>query len=135
MVIWPDYLALSILNLPWLTLRRLIVLPLALVFLIGLSIVVAAREWWGVEGSVAEKSLGVDSQPPALRSEPEHVLVVHVGGAQHGHQRGDRTERAVVAVHVPIAGGVTALFIVERLLTREFFRDHTIETTSTIATE
>ena len=36
---------------------------------------------------------------------------------------------------VPIAGGVTALFIVERLLTREFFRDHTIETTSTIATE
>ena len=36
---------------------------------------------------------------------------------------------------VPIAGAVTALFIVERLLTREFFRDQTIETTSTVATE
>ena len=36
---------------------------------------------------------------------------------------------------VPIAGAVTALFIVERLLRQEFFRDHTIETTSTLATE
>jgi TRAP-type C4-dicarboxylate transport system permease small subunit len=36
---------------------------------------------------------------------------------------------------VPVAGAITALFIVERLLTREFFRDQTIETTSTIATE
>jgi TRAP-type C4-dicarboxylate transport system permease small subunit len=36
---------------------------------------------------------------------------------------------------VPIAGGITVLFIVERLLTREFFRDQTVETTSTLATE
>jgi TRAP-type C4-dicarboxylate transport system permease small subunit len=36
---------------------------------------------------------------------------------------------------VPIAGAITVLFIIERLLTREFFRDHTIETTSTISTE
>ena len=36
---------------------------------------------------------------------------------------------------VPIAGAITVLFIIERLLTQEFFRDHTVETTSTIATE
>jgi TRAP-type C4-dicarboxylate transport system permease small subunit len=36
---------------------------------------------------------------------------------------------------VPIAGAITALFIVERFLTREFFRDQTIETTSTLSTE
>jgi TRAP-type C4-dicarboxylate transport system permease small subunit len=36
---------------------------------------------------------------------------------------------------VTIAGAVTALFIVERLLTREFFREQSIETTSTVATE
>jgi TRAP-type C4-dicarboxylate transport system permease small subunit len=36
---------------------------------------------------------------------------------------------------VPIAGGITVLFIIERFLTREFFRDHTIETTSSVSTE
>ena len=36
---------------------------------------------------------------------------------------------------VPIAGFITVLFIIERFLTREFFRDHTIETTSTVSTE
>src|SRR3712207_4164685 len=36
---------------------------------------------------------------------------------------------------VPIAGAITVLFIIERLLTQEFFRDHTIETTSTVSTE
>ncbi|MFL4975517.1 MAG: TRAP transporter small permease [Microvirga sp.] len=36
---------------------------------------------------------------------------------------------------VTIAGAVTMLFIVERFLTREFFREQTIETTSTVATE
>lgn len=36
---------------------------------------------------------------------------------------------------VPIAGAITVLFIIERLLTREFFRDQTIETTSTVSTE
>ena len=36
---------------------------------------------------------------------------------------------------VPIAGGITVLFIIERLLTQEFFRDHTVETTSAISTE
>ena len=36
---------------------------------------------------------------------------------------------------VPIGGAITVLFIVERLLTREFFREQTIETTSTVATE
>ena len=36
---------------------------------------------------------------------------------------------------VPIAGAITVLFIIERFLTREFFRDHTIETTSTVSTE
>ena len=36
---------------------------------------------------------------------------------------------------VPVAGAITALFIVERLMTREFFREQTIETTSTVATE
>ena len=40
-----------------------------------------------------------------------------------------------VYLPVPIAGAITVLFIIERLLTREFFRDHTIETTSTISTE
>jgi TRAP-type C4-dicarboxylate transport system permease small subunit len=38
-------------------------------------------------------------------------------------------------IPVPLAGAITALFIIERLLTQEFFRDHTVETTSTIATE
>jgi TRAP-type C4-dicarboxylate transport system permease small subunit len=36
---------------------------------------------------------------------------------------------------VTIAGAVTMLFNVERFLTREFFREQTIETTSTVATE
>jgi TRAP-type C4-dicarboxylate transport system permease small subunit len=36
---------------------------------------------------------------------------------------------------VPIAGAITVLFIIERFLTQEFFRDHTVETTSSIATE
>ena len=36
---------------------------------------------------------------------------------------------------VTIAGAVTMLFIVERFMTREFFREQTIETTSTVATE
>ena len=36
---------------------------------------------------------------------------------------------------VPIAGAITALFIIERLLTREFFRDQTVETTAAVATE
>lgn len=36
---------------------------------------------------------------------------------------------------VPIAGAITVLFIIERLMTQEFFRDHTIETTSTVSTE
>ena len=36
---------------------------------------------------------------------------------------------------VTIAGAITMLFIVERLMTREFFREQTIETTSTVATE
>ena len=36
---------------------------------------------------------------------------------------------------VPIAGGITVLFIIERFLTQDFFRDHTVETTSSIATE
>ena len=38
-------------------------------------------------------------------------------------------------VPVPLAGAITALFIIERLLTQEVFRDHTVETTSAIATE
>ena len=38
-------------------------------------------------------------------------------------------------IPVPLAGAITALFIIERLLTQEFFRDHTVETTSAIATE
>jgi TRAP-type C4-dicarboxylate transport system permease small subunit len=38
-------------------------------------------------------------------------------------------------VPVPLAGAITALFIIERLLRQEFFRDHTVETTSAIATE
>jgi TRAP-type C4-dicarboxylate transport system permease small subunit len=38
-------------------------------------------------------------------------------------------------IPVPLAGAITALFIIERLLTQEFFRDHTAETTSAIATE
>jgi TRAP-type C4-dicarboxylate transport system permease small subunit len=36
---------------------------------------------------------------------------------------------------VPIAGAITVLFIIERFLTQEFFRDHTVETTSAISTE
>jgi TRAP-type C4-dicarboxylate transport system permease small subunit len=36
---------------------------------------------------------------------------------------------------VPIAGAITVLFIIERFLTQEFFRDHTVETTSSISTE
>ena len=36
---------------------------------------------------------------------------------------------------VTIAGAITMLFIVERFMTREFFREQTIETTSTVATE
>jgi TRAP-type C4-dicarboxylate transport system permease small subunit len=36
---------------------------------------------------------------------------------------------------VPIAGAITVLFIIERFMTQEFFRDHTVETTSSIATE
>src|SRR5918998_1697047 len=37
-------------------------------------------------------------------------------------------------LHIGV-GIVPALLIVERLLRQEFFRDHTIETTSTLATE
>ena len=36
---------------------------------------------------------------------------------------------------VPIAGGITVLFIIERFLTQEFFRDLTVETTSSVSTE
>ncbi len=41
--LWPDYLALDLLNLPWITLRRLIAVPMVLVLLIALSISPAVR--------------------------------------------------------------------------------------------
>jgi TRAP-type C4-dicarboxylate transport system permease small subunit len=36
---------------------------------------------------------------------------------------------------VPMAGAITVLFIIERFLTQEFFRDLTVETTSSVSTE
>jgi len=36
---------------------------------------------------------------------------------------------------VPIGGAVTALFIIERFLTQEFFREPTLETASSVSTE
>lgn len=38
MTVWPDYLALSLPGLPWITIRRIIALPLLVTFLVGLSI-------------------------------------------------------------------------------------------------
>src|SRR5215211_983870 len=36
---------------------------------------------------------------------------------------------------VPIGGAITALFIIERFLTQEFFREPTLETASSVSTE
>jgi len=36
---------------------------------------------------------------------------------------------------IPIAGGLTALFVIERFLTQEFFKEHEIETIASVGTE
>ena len=38
-------------------------------------------------------------------------------------------------VPIPIAGGLTALFIIERMIKQEFFVEHEIETISKLTTE
>ncbi len=36
---------------------------------------------------------------------------------------------------IPVGGGLTALFVIERLLTQKFFKEHEIETLSSVGTE